>query len=250
MKQNKRTNPYEKKSKRRIHLTRKQWIRILCLGAVLAIIVGLVVITRAGLNELGDEHDSEGNTVVTDEHGHAADVHNTTKPGTTNANDKVKYQTYTNTDGTYRLVLRDSKNAVLFEQDKLERMPSVEKVNEEKGVYALGWALYKDPADNGPNDYASVYYNVKTGEVSQLFLAPRGCDGVRIAYGSEDQTKVIVQDLFDKEEYYKEYTLENAVPNKDGDIIVGGQLKNATVVVSYVADEKGTTLRHPINLYE
>ena len=184
---------------------------------------------------------SNGGTITTshstnDGHGH----------GNTDA-DKVKYQIYTNSDKTYRLVIRDNENEIVFEKDKIERQPIKETMNEEKGVYEIGWAT-----GNGPNDYECVYYNVKTGQLSAVFVAPRGCDGTRIAYGSEDQKKVIVQDLFDKDAYYKEYELKNTKVDKNGDIIVGGRLheNKKTVIVSYNSTETESSAHATFELYE
>ena len=148
--------------------------------------------------------------------------------------DKVTYRLYTNGDKTYRLVLRDNAGKTLGEFDKLPKQPIKATINETAGIYELGWAT-----DNGPNDFECVYYNVKTGQVSEKFVAPRGTDGVRIAYGSADQTKIIVQDLFDKNAYYKEHALQNTKADKNGDIIVSGSLKadKKTIVIAYHSTE-------------
>lgn len=221
---------------------------IISLACAAALLIGALVVIgpilggnptdpHAGHNhgsDLGDGH-YEGD-------GHD---HGTPTSGTTNA--KVKYQIYSNADKTYRLVIRDQKGTIVFEADKLSRAPSKEAVDATAGIYELSWAT-----DNGPNDFECVYYNEKTGQVSKKFVAPRGTDGVRIAYGSDDQTKMIVQELFNDKGYYKEYALKNAAPNKNGDIIVGGKLQadKKTVVVSYLATGTDATQHITIKLYE
>ena len=180
-------------------------------------------------------------------HGHpaiTAPTHN--HPTTPAADDKVKYQLYTNADKTYRLVFRDTAGTVVAEFDKIPRQPFKEPINADKGIYELGWAT-----GSGPSDFYCVYYSVKTGAVSQLFHAPRGTDGVRIAYGSEDQTKIIVKDVFPSGSYYKEHVLEGAYTGAEV-IIRGGKLHadKKTVVISYVINEKGEQRHAAISLYD
>lgn len=246
MKEQKKVNPYAKKANRKkIRITRAQWIAGVC---VLAIVATLVCFKLFYDPHAGHDHSntSTGEHFEGDGHDHG---HGNTTPS--NTTDKVKYQIYTNADQTYRLVIRDQKNAIVFEKDKMERQPLRDTINESEGIYELSWALYKEHADNGPNDFECIYYNVKTGQVSDLFVAPRGCNGVRIAYGSEDQTKIIVQDLFDKNAYYKEHELANAT-EKNGDIIISGSLKpdKKTVVIAYHSSETENDAHTTINLYE
>lgn len=238
----KKVNPYEKKNKKKLRITRKQWTALLSLLGVAAILVGIVVISNsckpdphAGHNHgsnLGDGH-YEG-----DGHDHGT--------GTGNSDAKVKYQIYNNADDTKRIVFRDNAGKTVAEYDKIAKLPIEEAIDKNNGIYELGWAT-----GSGANDFVCVYYNEKTGQVSDKFVAPRGTDGVRIAYGSEDQTKVIVQDLFNKDAYYKEYTLANAV-KKNGDIIVGGKLQvdKKTVVISYNSSASDATAHATIKLYE
>lgn len=247
----KKVNPYEKKKAvKRRRIGRKQWIVIISLLSVVALIVGIVVagnLSRASITDphAGHNHASgEGHDTDADDP-HAGHDHGTTS---TNTDAKVKYQLYTNADKTYRLVIRDNKGVALFEADKLPKAPIKDTVDAEKGVYELGWAT-----DNGANDFECVYYNEKTGQVSKQFHAPRGTDGVRIAYGSEDQTKIIVQDLFNKDSYYKEHVLEGAYTDAK-DIIISGKLQadKKTVLVSYrIGPDAKTDSRHAtIHLYE
>lgn len=259
MKKSKKVNPYEKKAKRRIHITRKQWIALLSILGVIAILAGIIVMTNLNGNDphAGHNHGDEGTSSSADPHaGHnhgdeGAGTNSTTGHNHgTSTNAKVKYQQYTNSDGTYRLVFRDNAGKTVAEFKELHILkdrsiiPTV--IDADKGVVELGWAT-----GNGSNEYECVYYNEKTGQVSPLFVAPRGTDGVRIAYGSEDQTKVIVQDLFDKEAYYKEHALENADTDAK-DIIVGGRLQadKKTVLISYVAEKSSENQHTVIKLYE
>lgn len=231
-----------RKTKRRMNDKQALTVIISVACAAALLIAALVVIGPIlGGNENADPHAGHDHGTANGGH-YEGDGHD---HGTSDANAKVKYSVYTNADKTFHLVIRDQKNAVVFEVDKLEKAPIPATIDEEKGIHELGWAT-----GTGPNDFACVYYNEKTGQVSGQFVAPRGTDGVRIAYGSEDQTKVIVQDVFNKDTYYKEYTLANAV-EKNGNIIVGGKLQvdKKTVVISYNSSEKDATEHTSINLY-
>ncbi len=245
----KKVNPYEKKKKRSLKITKQQWIAIICVLSAIVLVVGIALGNKffgsdphAGHNH-GDlpEGHYEG-----DGHNHGTPASTAGHSHNTNTTDKVKYQLYTNADKTYRLVFRDTTGKMVAEFDKITKAPIHEAIDANKGIYELGWAT-----GNGANEYECVYYNTKTGQVSQQFHAPRGTDGVRIAYGNKDQTKVIVQDLFNKEAYYKEHALNNATPDKNGDIIVGGNLKadKKTVIISYHSDSSEQNLHASINLY-
>lgn len=246
MKQQKNVNPYEKKQTRNLHLSRKQWIAIISVLAVAAIIAGIAFAARAGGVDphAGHNHGNEG----TSSNGHYEGDGHDHGTGSTNANQntaKVKYQVYTNTDKTYRLVIRDQKNAIVFEADKLTRAPIKETVDEKNGIYELGWAT-----GSGATEYECVYYNEQTGQVSKQFHAPLGTDGVRIAYPNEKETSIIVEELFNDKGYRKEHTLEDA-HNKNGTIITGGKLQadKKTVLVSYYTNDKGESRHVAINLY-
>ena len=240
----KSVNPYEKKNKKKLRITRKQWIVIICVICVAALIGGISLAMKLGNN--GGHYEGDGHNHGTSQgDGHyEGDGHD---HGTGNSDAKVKYQIYTNADQTYRVVFRDNAGKTLAEYDKIAKQPIHETIDETKGIYELGWAT-----GNGANEFECVYYNVKTGQLSDKFVAPRGTDGVRIAYGSEDQTKVVVQDLFDKTAYYKEHALKAPETNKNGDIIVGGRLheNKKTVIISYNSTETESTAHATIELYE
>lgn len=77
MKKAKKVNPYEKKQQRRIRITRKQWTTIVSVLAVVAVLVGIIMLQQCGDPHAGHDHstDDDNHTVATDEHGHAAGSH-------------------------------------------------------------------------------------------------------------------------------------------------------------------------------
>ena len=241
----KKVNPYEKKKKRSLKITRKQWTVIIALLCAVALIVGIII--AGNLRGNGDEHyEGDGHNHGSSDSGehYEGDGHNHGSNGTTSSTDKVKYRYYTNEDKTYRVQVLNAGNKVVFEKDKLTNVPIQKEISDT--IVELGWAT-----GSGANDFEAIYWNKETGNISQLFWAPRGTDGVRIAYPSEDQTKIIVQDLFDKDFYCKEYELKNAA-EKNGNIITGGKLHDnkKTVIVSYNSSETESSAHATINLYE
>ena len=247
MKQKTKVNPYEKKKVVKKKLTRKHWTVIGILLGVVAIFVALVIFgpkhnpnsgadAHAGHNHAEGEECGTGTTAG----GHSAnDGHN---HGATTANGALNYRVYTNADKTYTLSVVDANNKELFKQDNLVNAPLKDEVTDD--IFSLGWAT-----GTGPNDFVHIFCNNKTGAVSREFVAPRGFDGVRIAYPNEDQTKIIVENIFN-DKYHKEYDLENA-HSKNGDVIVGGKLRTdkKTVLVTYYGDDEGNTVQSLIQLY-
>ena len=246
----KKNNPYQKKHAKKLRITRKQWTRIICLGIVLALVVGLVIITRTGLSEKGGDHDGHGHendTVVTDEHGHAADTHNTTtgNNGSTSSTGKLRYQLYTDSKaGTHGIGIYNSKNQLLLEQKGMPKAP----VRQKEGDLTV---VYFAQSLNGFTNGLSIYCDEQGERVSAAFHGVIGTDGVRVAYCSDDDTTIIVQDLFDKNAYYKEYKLANVYQNGT-QTIKGGRVDTTKKVatVTYVCDEEGNTMTQQIKLYE
>lgn len=233
-KQVKKVNPYAKKATRKkIHITGKQWIAI---GCVLVVLGTLIAFRSCQDPHAGHDHGPNGEHYEGDGHDHS----------TPNPNAKVKSQIHANSDKTFRLVFLDTADKVIAEFDKLPKQPSKVEVDKAQGLYEMGWAT-----GSGSTEYECVYYNEKTGQVSKQFHAPHGTDGVRIAYSSQDQTKIIVEDLFDNKGYHKEHTLENAY-NKNGNTVISGKLQTdkKTVLVSYYVNEKGESRHASVKLYE
>ena len=228
-------------------LTNKQaLIVIIGVAAAIALLVGvLVIVGSLNKDELSDPHAGHDHSSSDLGDGHyEGDGHD---HGDSTA--KVKYQLYQEDGGTYKIVFRDADGKSVAEFKGVKKAPIKNKIDEAKGIYELGWAI-----DNGPSDFECVYFNEKTGEVSEKFTAPRGTDGARIVYASKDQKKIIVCDLFNKDGYSKEYVLEGATANKNGDIIMGGSLsadgKTATVAYLATADGKQENRHITVKLYE
>ena len=251
MKANKKVNPYEKKNKRKIKISRKQWTAILSLLGVVAILAGIIVMSGlGGGSHAGHNHGDEGNTTATDEHGHPIGSHDTAPtdahghPAGSHGS-TLRYQSYANADKTYSYAIYNSKGAELLKKDKL--------TFEGKKLSTTGdlTEVYFQTAASGFTSGESVFCDEKNERVSEAFHGVLGRDGTRVAYCSDDDTKVIVQDIFDKKSYYKEYPLNDVVNNGYSTV------QNATlsqdkksVSVTYTIDEEGGTRRATIYLHE
>ena len=158
-----------------------------------------------------------------------------------NSEAKIIYKPTEHEDGTYSFTLKDPSGKVLFSKDGLDRYPLVEGISED--VYSVGW-----PTGTGPNDFQQVYCHREKGLVSQVFDGPIGSDGVRVALPHKDG--VLVRDVFDEKAYSKVHPLPNAY-TKGAFVIAGGKLieGHKAVRVSYVTDDKGTTVTTVIELY-
>lgn len=259
MKTNKKVNPYEKKQKRKIKISRKQWIATLSLLGVVAILAGIIVMSGlGGGSHAGHNHGDEGNTTATDEHGHPIGSHDTVPTdahghpagshGSTDTS-ALRFQPYTNTDGTYGFAVYNSKNVLLTKQDKLPYAPYQD--TEDSSGYSVIYCKTAAPTEGGYTSGLSIYCDEKNQRVSDALHGVLATDGTRVAYCSEDDTTVIVQDLFDKNAYCKEYPLPNVV--KNGNQTVKHARLSAdskTVMVTYTIDEEGLTANHSIKLYE
>ncbi len=244
MKRTKSANPYAKKHAKRLHITRKQWIRILCIGAVIALVVGLAVITRAGLNEVGDEHagHNHGDSAATDNGHYEGDGHNHGNSAATGTG-KLRYQTYNSADG-HGIGIYNSKNELLLEKKGMPFAP----IRQKEGDLTL---VYFTISRNGFTNGVSIYCDDEGQRVSDAFHGVLATDGTRVAYCSDDDTTIIVQDLFDKKAYYKEYPLPGVFQNGD-QTIQNGKVSSdkKSVTVTYVTDEKGNPRNYSIKLYE
>lgn len=226
-------------------MKRQKKIRIIVILVIAALLLGIAVVSRVAIQELGGndphaghDHAQGGQTTVDP---HAGHDHGTTKKPDTGV---LTYNVYSNADKTYRVVVRDAAKKTVFERDKMYNAPIKEDLSED--LFTLSWAT-----DKGPNDFEYIFCNKKTGAVSQAFRGAHGFDGVRVAYPSDDETTIIVQDIFDKKVYYKEYPLKDAY-TEGKYVVVGGKLQadKKTVRFSYIVDEKGSTRQAVIKLYE
>lgn len=234
----------------------KLWT-IIGVSALVVVLVAAALIGRfapAADPHAGHDHANDGQTNVTDEHGHDAGVHDQE----TSANDggtksttahihsdaKIVYTPEEKSDGTYAFTLKDKDGKVLFSKDGLDRYPLQEAVSTD--VYRLGW-----PTGTGPNDFQEIYCNRETGQISEVFDGAVASDGVRIALPIGDGKKgysILVRNVFDKG-FAKEYKLEDAVMGGKYAVTAGKLMDKGHVKVTYLTDNKGGYKAIDIDLY-
>ena len=241
----KKTNPYEKKQKRQRRITRKQWIAMLSILGVVAILAGIVVMSSLGGGDPHAGHDHGDESTLPSGHyeGDGHD-HSHSHSSAADTSTPLRYQSYTNADKTYSYAIYNSKGVELV---KLDKLPYAGKKLTDAGMPMV----YFQTAEAGFTSGNSIYCDEKNQRVSAAFHGVLGCDGVRVAYCSEDDTKVIVQDLFDKKAYYKEYDLPNVYENGT-QTVTNGKLSadKKSVTVTYAVNKEGGTNNHTIKLYE
>ena len=148
------------------------------------------------------------------------------------------YSITKNDDLTYTYKIVDKNGNVLFSKDAT-REPSVEQVN----TYVLG---LKVQAGTGQSTNWAVYCDVESGKVSDIFQYVLMAQGNYVIYANYEngEHSVIVQNIFDKSQYYKKHILTNCSPVA-ADIVIGAKPNGEGIaVVTYLTgnDYKETEL--------
>lgn len=149
------------------------------------------------------------------------------------------YSITKNDDLTYTYKVVDKNGNILFSKDNAAREPNVEQVN----TYILG---LKVQAGTGQSTNWAVYCDVENSKVSEPFQYVLMAQGDYVIYVNyeNDEHSVIVQNIFDKSQYYKKHILTNCSPVA-GDIVIGAKPNGEGIaVVTYLTgnDYKETEL--------
>jgi len=149
------------------------------------------------------------------------------------------YSITRNDDLTYSYKIVDKNGNVLFSKDNATREPKVEQVN----TYILG---LKVQTGTGQSTNWAVYCDVENSKVSETFQYVLMAQGNYVIYVNyeNDEHSVIVQNIFDKSQYYKKHILTNCSPVA-GDIVIGVKPNGEGIaVVTYLTgnDYKETEL--------
>ena len=149
------------------------------------------------------------------------------------------YSITKNDDLTYTYTVVDKNDNVLFSKDNATHEPKVEQVN----TYILG---LKVQTGTGQSTNWAVYCDVENSKVSETFQYVLMAQGNYVIYANYEngEHSVIVQNIFDKSEYYKKHILTNCSPVA-GDIVIGAKPNGEGIaVVTYLTgnDYKETEL--------
>ena len=240
----KSTNPYAKKPAHKRRITRKQRTSILCGLLAAVLLIGLVVVSRVAVTQSGAIDDHAGHDHAEDQttnNGHSA---NDGHGHGSSPDSKLRYQLY-RSNGTFTYAIYNADNKLLMKKEGLELEPV--KMTADNGLTQVYFRSKKTGFTVGE----TVYGDEKNGRISDAFHGEIGSDGVHVAYCSDDDTTIIVQDLFDKNAYYMEYPLIS--PYTGGEqIIKNGSYKTDTqiVSVSYLANDGSETRTMTVPMYE
>ena len=145
------------------------------------------------------------------------------------------YSITRNDDLTYTYKVVDKNGNVLFSKDNATREPDVEQVN----TYILG---LKVQTGTGQSTNWAVYCDVENSKVSETFQYVLMAQGNYVLYANYEngEHSIIVQDIFDKSQYYKKHILANCSPVA-GDIVIGAKPNGEEIaIVTYLTGENYT----------
>ena len=154
------------------------------------------------------------------------------------------YSVTRNDDFTYTYKVVDKSGSVLFSKDNTNREPKVEKIN----AYVLGLTTQ---TGTGLSTNWAVYCDVENGKVSETFQYVLMAQGDYVIYGNYENGEhiVVVQNIFDRSQYFKKYVLPDCSPVA-GDIVVDVKASgDGIAVVTYLTGndykEKELTINFP-----
>lgn len=117
------------------------------------------------------------------------------------------YQITDNEDYTYDYVVKDKKNNILISNEGISRKPEINVINE----YLLSVSVQ---AGTGLSTRWTIYCDVLNGSVSETYYSVLGEYGENVVYVSYDNGtyRIVIQNIFNRELFYKETVLEDASP--------------------------------------
>lgn len=144
------------------------------------------------------------------------------------------YKVTKNSDGTYSYRFTDRNGEVLFEKQDAAREPRITQIT--PTLYELctqagtglstNWAVF---CDVDKRLVSETFYYVLVAK--DQYVVTADC-----AYGEH---YIVVQSIFDREQYYKEYKLENVSPVA-ADFVVNFKMKKDECIVIYPVGENYT----------
>lgn len=144
-------------------------------------------------------------------------------------------------DKTFSYEITDYKGKILDYEDNLLREPKRQKVSTD----VVGICIQ---AGTGLSTNYAKYYDLENSKISETFhfvLAAED-DYVVCADYRDGEHYIVVQDIFDKEQYYREYKLENVSPVA-ADFVVDGYFNSkGNVNITYLSGENYTETNYTI----
>ena len=144
-------------------------------------------------------------------------------------------------DKTYSYEITDYKGRILDYEDNLTREPKRQIVNTD----VVGISVQ---TGTGLSTNYAQYYDLENSEISKTFyyvLAAED-DYVVCADYRDGEHYIVVQDIFDKEQYYQEYKLENVSPVATDFVVDGYFDTKGNVNITYLSGDDYTETNYTI----
>lgn len=93
----------------------------------------------------------------------------------------------------YKYSVYDNKRKRFYHEEKIYKEPTVKRIN--KNMIQVGWGA-------GTGVYIARYFDVQNSRVSEVFITPRDEYNTKII--RFEYNKVVIQDMFDSNDYYEE----------------------------------------------
>ena len=127
-------------------------------------------------------------------------------------------------DKTYSYEITDYKGRILDYKDNLTREPKRQIVSTD----VVGISVQ---TGTGLSTNYATYFDLENSKISETFYYVLTAKDGYVVYGDyrDGEHFIVVQDIFDKEQYYKEYKLENVSPVA-ADFVVEGYFNIRSVI--------------------
>ena len=122
-----------------------------------------------------------------------------------NYNINELYTITDNEDFTYDYVIKDKNNNILISDKGVSREPKINAINDNLLSISV-------QTGTGISTRWTVYCDVSSGKVSDTYYSVLGEYVENVVFINYDNNKfsIVIQDIFNREQYYKEVILEDA----------------------------------------
>lgn len=138
-------------------------------------------------------------------------------------------------DKTYSYEITDYKGKILDYENNLRPQP--ERLCVDTDVVGISVQ-----AGTGLSTNYAKFYDLETGEISKIFYYVIDVEDDCVVYADyrDGEYFIIVEDIFDKEQYYREYRLENVSPVAADFVVSGGFNRKGNINITYLSGDDYT----------
>ena len=147
-------------------------------------------------------------------------------------------------DNTYSYKVTDYKDRVLALEENLTKLPKQQYLQHD----IVGICIQ---AGTGLSTNYATYYDLENSLISETFYYVLTAEDRYVVYADRrnDEHFIIVRDIFDKEQYYKEYKLENVSPVAADFAICGDFDSDGNIIITYLSRDDYKKTEYTIELY-